>query len=58
MKAAPPFSPVVVGKRHILPRPTAEPAVASIRPVREAKFAIKKYVYYNAKLQLFSYSQQ
>jgi hypothetical protein len=41
IKAAPPFSPVVVGKRHILPSPTAEPAVASISPSLDAKLFLE-----------------
>ena len=43
MSAAPPFSPTVVGKRQMFPRPTAEPAVANIMPVFEPKFAIFNY---------------
>ena len=32
MKAAPPFSPTRYGKRQRLPRPTAEPAMATRAP--------------------------
>ena len=39
MKAAPPFWPVSMGKRHILPRPTAEPAAASTAPSLLPKFS-------------------
>lgn len=39
MKAAPPFCPVSMGKRHTFPSPTAEPAAASIAPIREVKFS-------------------
>ena len=34
-KAAPPLLAVCVGKPHILPNPTAEPAAAMIKPIRE-----------------------
>lgn len=40
MNAAPPFCPVVNGNLHILPSPTAEPAVASTRPILEPKFPL------------------
>ena len=40
MNAAPPFCPVVNGNLHILPSPTAEPAVASTSPILEPKFPL------------------
>ena len=39
-KAAPPFSPVSYGNRHILPSPTAEPAAAAINPILLVKPAL------------------
>ena len=41
MNAAPPSWPVMYGKRHTLPRPTAEPAVASTAPNLVAKPALE-----------------
>lgn len=40
MNAAPPLWPVIYGKRQILPRPTAEPAVANITPNLLPKFTL------------------
>ena len=40
MKAAPPLLPTSVGKRHILPKPTAEPADAKITPIRLPNFPL------------------
>ena len=37
MKAAPPFSPVIYGNFHMLPRPIAEPAAAASIPNLELK---------------------
>lgn len=37
INAAPPFSPVIKGKRQMLPSPTAEPAVARTIPNLLAK---------------------
>ncbi|MNN23176.1 hypothetical protein D3C81_1365630 [compost metagenome] len=34
-KAAPPFCPVIYGNFHMLPRPTALPIAASIKPDEE-----------------------
>lgn len=44
MNAAPPYSPVMYGKRQTLPSPTAEPAVASITPSFVPKLALSKCV--------------
>ena len=41
MNAAPPSWPVIYGNRHTLPRPTAEPAVASTAPNLVAKPALE-----------------
>ncbi len=41
MNAAPPSWPVIYGKRHTLPRPTAEPAVARTAPNLVAKPALE-----------------
>ena len=40
MKAAPPSCPVIYGNRHILPKPTAEPAVARITPILVPNFPL------------------
>ena len=40
IKAAPPFSPAIYGNRHTLPKPMAEPAVASITPILLPNFAL------------------
>jgi hypothetical protein len=45
IKAAPPFSPVIYGKRHTLPNPTAEPAVARITPSLLPKFALSSDIF-------------
>ena len=37
MKAAPPYSPAMEGKRHTLPRPMAQPAEMRMKPRRLAK---------------------
>ncbi len=39
-KAAPPFSPVTYGKRHMLPRPTAKPTAAIRNVKRDDQFSI------------------
>ena len=39
MKAAPPPSPTIYGKRHMLPSPMAEPAIAIITAKRLPKFS-------------------
>jgi hypothetical protein len=40
INTAPPFCPVIYGKRHIFPNPTAEPAVAKITPSLLPKLAL------------------
>ena len=40
IKAAPPFSPTIQGKRQIFPKPTAEPADAKITPILLPKLAL------------------
>jgi hypothetical protein len=40
MKAAPPFAPTSVGKRHTLPSPTALPAAARMIPNLLPKLAL------------------
>jgi hypothetical protein len=40
MKAAPPFCPTMYGKRQMLPRPMAEPAMAMIAVKRLLKFPL------------------
>ena len=44
MYEAPPFSPAMYGKRQTLPRPTADPAVASIIPNVFLKFALSDII--------------
>jgi hypothetical protein len=55
MKAAPPFSPVIVGKRHTLPSPTAEPAVARTMPKRLPKFALLSIAFLVNRLQKYNF---
>ena len=45
MKAAPPSCPVIYGNRHILPKPTAEPAVARITPILVPNFPLCSIIY-------------
>ena len=55
MKAAPPFSPVIYGNRHTLPKPTADPAVARITPILLPKFALYSFIYkitYNKRCKI------
>ena len=40
MKAAPPLRPVSMGKRQMLPNPTAEPAAANTAPNLLPKFSL------------------
>ena len=40
MKAAPPYSPTIYGKRHMFPRPMADPAMAIRTPNRLVKFSL------------------
>lgn len=40
MKAAPPLRPVSIGKRQMLPKPTADPAAASTAPILLPKFSL------------------
>jgi hypothetical protein len=40
MKRAPPLSAVWLGKRQILPSPTAEPAAAATIPILDAKVTL------------------
>ena len=45
MKAAPPFAPTSVGKRHTLPSPTALPAAASKTPIFDENDFIMRQKY-------------
>ena len=47
IKAAPPFSPTIQGKRYILPKPMAEPAAAAIMPSFEPKVSLLSFIYKN-----------
>ena len=65
IKAAPPFSPVIYGKRHTFPNPTALPAVASIIPILLPKpplvsFVIPYYILYKPQLveEYYQYTQR
>jgi hypothetical protein len=40
INTAPPFCPAIYGKRHIFPKPTADPAVARITPSLLPKLAL------------------
>lgn len=39
MNADPPFWPTIYGKRHMLAKPTAEPATAKTNPMRDPQDA-------------------
>ena len=45
-KAAPPLLAVWVGKPQILPKPTADPAAAIIKPIRELKPPLETPIYF------------
>ena len=57
IKAPPPLDATIYGKRHILPKPTAEPIAANINPARVPhSFNLFLYkIYYNIQ---FSYKYQ
>ena len=50
MKAAPPFWPTMYGKRQMLPRPMAEPALAMIAVKRLLKLPLSLALRYRMKL--------
>jgi hypothetical protein len=47
INTAPPFWPAIYGNRHILPKPTADPAVARITPSLLPKLALSNFAIYN-----------
>ena len=42
--APPPCSAVIYGKRHTAPRPIADPAAASIKPILEFQLFSDKFI--------------